>query len=206
MKGILLIVAVLFIILISGCTIPGSDEIRAMELASQTTEGQIMAKMYDAFNRIQYCTMQDITAFMSTMPDAPQLTQEQIQQIDAQLEIIKTCIPSISIRAKDMTDGIYNVEYTSIPPVTCTNPQMMESFTTQEQPVLIIEANLNDNSTRVIKGEMGIDSAQIQEVFTQMDALGDCAGMALMAFTTFITGSPQASSQPLRSEVQPEVQ
>ena len=136
---------------------------------------------------------------MALLPEAPQLTQEQIQQVNAQLAVIKTCIPSIDIQAKDMTDGIYNVEYTSIPPVACTDPQMMESFRTQEQPVLIIEADLNSNSTRVIKGKMGIDPAQVQAMFAQMDMLGDCAGMALMAFTTF-------TSQTVTSEMQPESQ
>ena len=103
MKGILLIVAILFIILISGCTIPSSEETMAMNLAAQTTEGQIMAKMSDASVKFQYCTTQDVIEFIGTMTQAQQPTQEQLQQLDVQIGELKKCIPRIGIQAKDMT-------------------------------------------------------------------------------------------------------
>ncbi|UCD07765.1 MAG: hypothetical protein JSW41_02235 [Candidatus Aenigmatarchaeota archaeon] len=50
MKKILLI-AILFIILISGCAT--TEEGRAISLASQTTEGQFMIKYSNALNKAQ---------------------------------------------------------------------------------------------------------------------------------------------------------
>ena len=74
---------------------------------------------------------------------------------------------------------------------------MMESFRTQEQPVLIIEADLNSNSTRVTKGKMSIDPAQIQATFAQMEMFGDC-GLMFMAFTTYTSQSPQGVTQEMQ--------
>jgi hypothetical protein len=192
MKRVLLVAAVLVVVLISGCTVLSTEEGRAIALAAQTTEGQIMIKMADALSRFQYCTTQDMIAAVAMLPDAPQLTQEQLQQLEAQMIEMKKCIPSMDIQARDMENGIYNVEYTSILPETCADSQ------TQNQPLIIVEANLNDDSTKVIKGGMPTDPAQIQTAFAQMDMLGDCAALGFIGFTSQTMGSFQTVKQETR--------
>ncbi|UCD07764.1 MAG: hypothetical protein JSW41_02230 [Candidatus Aenigmatarchaeota archaeon] len=130
------------------------------------------------------------------MPEAPQITPEQIQELDNQIREIKKCIPSIDIQAKAMEDGIYNVEYGFIPPGTCTNTEMAEFFTTQGS-FLIIQANLNSNSAEAIKGKMTGGSAQTQMLISQMETAGNCGGISLlfMASSAVQIGSVQPQTE-----------